>query len=65
MKAWRLATRNWIRGLRAGRLTVLVVALTVAVAAITSVSAQTGIHHAKPARCCLNSDGARSNWIKG
>ena len=37
MQAWRLATRNWIRGMRAGRLTVLMVALTVAVAAITSV----------------------------
>lgn len=37
MKAWRLATRSWIRGLRAGRLTVLMLALTVAVAAITSV----------------------------
>lgn len=37
MKAWRLATRTWIRGLRAGRLTVLMLALTVAVAAVTSV----------------------------
>lgn len=37
MKAWRLATRNWIRGLRSGRLLVLMVALTVAVAALTSV----------------------------
>src|SRR3970040_1419869 len=37
MKAWRLATRSWVRGLRAGRLTVLMLALTVAVAAITSV----------------------------
>lgn len=37
MKAWRIATRNWIRGLRSGRLLVLMVALTVAVAAITSV----------------------------
>lgn len=37
MKAWRFATRNWIRGLRAGKLTVLMIALTVAVAAITSV----------------------------
>jgi putative ABC transport system permease protein len=37
MKAWRLALRTWIRGLRAGRLTVLMLALTVAVAAITSV----------------------------
>jgi putative ABC transport system permease protein len=37
MKAWRFAVRNWIRGLRAGRLTVLMIALTVAVAAITSV----------------------------
>jgi putative ABC transport system permease protein len=37
MKAWRLALRSWTRGLRAGRLTVLMVALTVAVAAITSI----------------------------
>lgn len=37
MMAWRLATRSWIRGIRAGRLTVLMLALTVAVAAITSV----------------------------
>jgi putative ABC transport system permease protein len=38
MKAWRLAIRSWTRGLRAGRLTVLMIALTVAVAAITTVS---------------------------
>src|SRR5262245_46968858 len=37
MRAWRFATRNFVRGLRAGRLTVLMVALTVAVAAITSI----------------------------
>ena len=37
MKAWRFATRTWIRSLRSGRLTVLMIALTVAVAAITSV----------------------------
>jgi putative ABC transport system permease protein len=37
MKAWRFATRNFVRGLRAGRLTVLMMALTVAVAAITSI----------------------------
>lgn len=37
MNAWRLATRTWIRGLRAGRLTVLMVALTVAVMAVTTV----------------------------
>ena len=37
MKAWRFAMRSWIRGLRAGRLTVLMIALTVAVAAITTV----------------------------
>lgn len=37
MQAWRLALRTWVRGLRAGRLTVLMLALTVAVAAITSV----------------------------
>jgi putative ABC transport system permease protein len=37
MKAWHLAMRSWIRGLRAGRLTVLMIALTVAVAAITTV----------------------------
>ncbi len=37
MKAWRLATRTWIRSLRSGRLTVLMIALTVAVAALTSV----------------------------
>jgi putative ABC transport system permease protein len=37
LNVWRLAARNWIRGLRAGRLTVLMLALTVAVAAITSV----------------------------
>ena len=29
MNPWHLATRNWLRGLRAGRLTVLMVALTV------------------------------------
>jgi putative ABC transport system permease protein len=37
MRAWRFATRNFVRGLRAGRLTILMVALTVAVAAITSI----------------------------
>jgi putative ABC transport system permease protein len=37
MIPWRFATRNFLRGLRAGRLTVLMIALTVAVAAITSV----------------------------
>ena len=37
MIAWRFATRNFLRGLRAGRLSVLMIALTVAVAAITSV----------------------------
>ena len=37
MKAWRFAARNFLRGLRAGRLTVLMIALTVAVAAITSI----------------------------
>src|SRR5512145_2618269 len=37
MRAWRFATRNFVRGLRAGRLTVLMIALTVAVAAITSI----------------------------
>ncbi|HEX7236160.1 MAG TPA: FtsX-like permease family protein, partial [Gammaproteobacteria bacterium] len=37
MKAWRFATRNFVRGLRAGRLTILMIALTVAVAAITSI----------------------------
>ena len=37
MRAWRFATRNFARGLRAGRLTVLMIALTVAVAAITSI----------------------------
>jgi putative ABC transport system permease protein len=37
MKSWRLAVRSWTRGLRAGRLTVLMIALTVAVAAITTV----------------------------
>ncbi len=37
MRAWRFAIRNFVRGLRAGRLTVLMVALAVAVAAITSV----------------------------
>ncbi|HUQ52733.1 MAG TPA: FtsX-like permease family protein, partial [Gammaproteobacteria bacterium] len=37
MKAWRLAIRNFARGVRAGRLTVLMIALTVAVAAITSI----------------------------
>ncbi|HEY3519123.1 MAG TPA: FtsX-like permease family protein [Gammaproteobacteria bacterium] len=37
MRAWRFATRNFVRGLRAGRLTILMIALTVAVAAITSI----------------------------
>ena len=37
MRAWRFAARNFVRGLRAGRLTVLMIALTVAVAAITSI----------------------------
>ena len=37
MRAWRFATRNFVRALRAGRLTVLMIALTVAVAAITSI----------------------------
>src|SRR5688572_11622012 len=37
MKAWRFAVRNFVRGLSAGRLTVLMIALTVAVAAITSI----------------------------
>ena len=37
MRAWRFAMRNFVRGLRAGRLTVLIIALTVAVAAITSI----------------------------
>jgi putative ABC transport system permease protein len=37
MSPWRLATQSFLRGLRAGRLTVLMLALTVAVAAITSV----------------------------
>ncbi|HET7607582.1 MAG TPA: FtsX-like permease family protein [Gammaproteobacteria bacterium] len=37
MRAWRFATRSFVRGLRAGRLTILMVALTVAVAAITSI----------------------------
>jgi putative ABC transport system permease protein len=37
MKAARLAFRNLIRSLRGGRLTVLLIALTVAVASITSV----------------------------
>ncbi|MBT8422218.1 MAG: ABC transporter permease, partial [Gammaproteobacteria bacterium] len=36
MTAWSLAVRSFVRGLRAGRLTVLMVALTVAVTAITS-----------------------------
>jgi putative ABC transport system permease protein len=37
MTPWRFAARNFVRGLRAGRLTVLMIALTVAVMAITSV----------------------------
>src|SRR5262245_54151611 len=37
MRAWRFATRNFARGLSSGRLTVLMIALTVAVAAITSI----------------------------
>src|SRR5262245_17974590 len=37
MRAWRFATRNFVRGLSSGRLTVLMIALTVAVAAITSI----------------------------
>lgn len=37
MKAWRMAVRSSMRSLRAGRLTALMLALTVAVAAITSV----------------------------
>jgi putative ABC transport system permease protein len=37
MRAWRFAVRNFVRGLRAGRLTILMIALTVAVAAITSI----------------------------
>ena len=37
MRAWSFATRNFVRGLAAGRLTVLMIALTVAVAAITSI----------------------------
>lgn len=37
MTPWRLAIRNFLRGLRAGSLTVLLLALTVAVAAVTSV----------------------------
>lgn len=37
MTPWRFAARNFARGLRAGRLTVLMIALTVAVMAITSV----------------------------
>ncbi len=37
MKAWRFAVRNFLRGLSSGRLTVLMIALTVAVAAITSI----------------------------
>ena len=37
MKAWRLAARSFARSVRAGRLTALMLALTVAVAAITSV----------------------------
>ena len=37
MRAWRFAVRNFLRGLSAGRLTVLMIALTVAVAAITSI----------------------------
>ena len=36
MKAWRLAARSFSRSLRAGRLTALMLALTVAVAAITA-----------------------------
>ncbi len=37
MRAWRFAVRNFARGLSSGRLTVLIIALTVAVAAITSI----------------------------
>jgi putative ABC transport system permease protein len=37
MRVWHFATRNFVRGLRAGRLTILMIALTVAVAAITSI----------------------------
>lgn len=37
MTSWRFAIRNFARGLHAGRLTVLMIALTVAVMAITSV----------------------------
>jgi len=37
LRAWSFATRNFVRGLAAGRLTVLMIALTVAVAAITSI----------------------------
>jgi putative ABC transport system permease protein len=37
MKAWRLAVRSFLRNLRAGRLTVLMIALTVAVAAMTTI----------------------------
>src|SRR5688572_9048418 len=37
MRAWRFATRNFVRGFRSGRLTILMIALTVAVAAITSI----------------------------
>ena len=37
MTPWHFATRNFLRGLHAGRLTVLMIALTVAVMAITSV----------------------------
>jgi putative ABC transport system permease protein len=37
MTSWRFALRNFLRSLYAGRLTVLMIALTVAVAAITSI----------------------------
>jgi putative ABC transport system permease protein len=37
MTPWRFAVRNFLRGLSAGRLTVLMIALTIAVAAITSI----------------------------
>ncbi len=37
MKAWRLAVRSFRRSLHAGRLTVLMIALTVAVAAMTTI----------------------------
>ena len=37
MRPWRFAARNFVRGLSSGRLTVLMIALAVAVAAITSV----------------------------